>query len=251
MSLRLVLGGLVLVLALPAGAQARAIFTRGDDVAHLGDLPPQMANFLRQKLQVTSTPAVGYKYSHFGIVWQPIWAWDGQYCIYAETDSRQFVYIPIQAADVAKLLNIPQDQVAPPFAYRYPTGLLIILGLVALGVGYHFYQRRKAVQMIQQVEALLGDPQYEQAVKMFGQRAEELAQEKLQAEANRQGTSVDELPENVQERIEEETALQAKHESIEYLVQRGVPEAEAARNIDLIIEVLAAVSEAEEEGESS
>ncbi len=252
MAARSVWIGAALLLACPAVAEARrGILTHGDEVAHLGDLAPETAELLRQKLQVTATPAVGYKYTHFGIVWQPIWAWNGGYCIYAKTGPREYVVVPIEAKDVAELLNIPEDQVAPPFAYRYPTGLLIILGLVALGVGHHLYQRRKVAQAVQKVESLLGDPQYEQAVKLFGQRAEELGQEKLRAEAHQHGIPVEELPEDVRERIEEEAALQAKQEAVNYLIQRGVPQREAVQNFDLIVDVLAAVSEAEEEDESS
>ena len=246
MSVRLALCTLGLILIGSVESQAKIIITYGDDVAHLGDLPPELAQAIQREHNLNDTPAVGYKYSHFGIFWLPIWTWDGEYCVYAEVAPREYVVVSLQPKDVAELLNIPEDQVAPPFSYRYPTGLLIILGLVVLGVGHHLYQRRKVTRLVQQVESLLSDPQYQQAVELFGRRAEELAQEKLQAEANRQGTSLEGLPEHERERLETEAVLQAKQEAIQYLVQRGVPPAEAAENMERILGVLAAASDEEE-----
>ncbi len=239
---------LLVCLAAPATAQARRLplFTHGDEVEHLGDLPPELAQQLQDTLQLPSAPAVGYKYSHFGVFWLPIWTWGGEYCLYVKKSSNEFLYEPLKREQAAGLLRVEPDSLSPPGAYRFPKGLFLLLGLVVLGIGYAQYQKRKVVQVVQRVEALLSDPQYEQAVKLFGTRFEERLQEKLKQHAPETEAPEAVLTEETRERLTEEAALEAKHEAIDYLTQRGVPPQEARKNLEQIIDVLAALQESEE-----
>jgi len=93
------------------------IINTGDDVAHIRDLPADVA-------KETGYPAIGYHYSRFGVFWLDLWRWGGEFCAYRDNS-----YAPLSDADLAGLGGATM-----PWKYRAPPGLMIILALVALGM---------------------------------------------------------------------------------------------------------------------
>src|SRR5262249_54387095 len=131
---------LVLPPARPAAAAAPAnegrhgaalavfvLVTHGDTICHLGDFPPLD---IKQKpwLPPIHFSKVGFKYSYWGVFGVDLWTWGGEYCMY---EGKTFV--PLSPAEAAQTLGVQESDLGTPFNYKFPIGLLILIGLVVLG----------------------------------------------------------------------------------------------------------------------
>src|SRR5262249_39837892 len=109
-------------------------------------------------------PAVGFKYSYFGVFWLDLWTWGGEYCLY-EGDN----YSPIPLAMAAGLTGKSEDELTKPFLYRYPLGLLIIAGCVLVFTPMAMINKAKQ----RRVQRLFGDERYRSALEIMRERDEQ------------------------------------------------------------------------------
>jgi len=107
----------VLLAARPAHARGIVIINTGNDVAHIRDLPADVA-------KESGFTAIGYRYDLFGVFWLDLWRWGGEFVAYNEHS-----YAPLSSEDLASL-----GGASMPWNYRAPPGLMIILALVELGL---------------------------------------------------------------------------------------------------------------------
>ncbi len=147
---------------LPSEAEARrgiAIINYGDTVktigpvAEPGQLPPE-----------ASGAQVGYVHNRFGLFWLDVWTWDGRYCLF-QNDS----YWEIEPEQAAAALGVSVDQLTKPMLYRVPPGLVAVLVLVVVGIGYNAMGSSKNKQVAQ----LFEDARYRRALELIEQRTKQ------------------------------------------------------------------------------
>lgn len=120
--------GALLLCASPAHAgRGFVLFTRGEDISKVADIPPQLLEPVRQSTG-TANPAIGYKYGMFGVFFLNIWTWGGEYVVF-DGDS----YGDLGAEGAAQMLGVSVADLPKPFTYSFPPGLFIIL-VLGLGV---------------------------------------------------------------------------------------------------------------------
>lgn len=73
-----------------------------------------------------SDAVVGYHCQHFGVLWLPLWTWDGEFCVYSEEGES---YKPLPPEEIAAVTGVPVEKIKKPFFYTFPLGL-VILGVV-------------------------------------------------------------------------------------------------------------------------
>jgi hypothetical protein len=102
-------------------AKIPIIYGAGDTIDDLGPCP--------------SLPGVqaGYKYWSLRIFWVNVWTSGGEYVLYKE-DAGKKTYSSLgdDRDNAAKITGI--SDLHKPFSYSYPTGLLVLGGIVVLGV---------------------------------------------------------------------------------------------------------------------
>ncbi len=113
-----------LVLCAGPGRAEAGIGSWGDAVAYVGDGG-------HEAWMIGQSQDVGYKYSHVAMLGLNLWAWDGTYCVYQRFEKK---YVPISAAEAARLLHKDERELQPPFEYRCPLGLFIFGPLIVLGL---------------------------------------------------------------------------------------------------------------------
>jgi hypothetical protein len=124
-SIRLTSAPLLAVLTILASATAAdaGIGSWGDAIAYVGD--GGHAAWMIGKSQ-----DVGYKYSHVALLGLNLWTWDGTYCVYQKFEKK---YVRISSAQAAQLLGSREEDLQPPFEYRWPLGLFIFGPILVLG----------------------------------------------------------------------------------------------------------------------
>jgi hypothetical protein len=236
MTRRTIIRGLPFLFALllfdPSRAQAiPVLITSGDSFIYVGEVTDELKAVVRKETKVDA--AVGYKYSHFGIFWLALWTWGGEYCLYK--DNQYWKLTPAQAA---VFLKKPESELSVPFWYRFPPGLLIVIGIVVLSSVAAVIRKRPEKKL----KKLLGDVRYQKALEIYSGQLEKetaAAQEKATAAAEQGGQPNAEAPEDPG-RFE-----RAYEAAIQHLTGEGVPRQEAEQNFTL---VLNAVAQAQAEG---
>ncbi len=113
------------------------LITHGDAIKHVADLSPEMAKFASEEMGHDGVK-LGYKYDHFGLFWLDLWTWDGEYCLYA---GDTYWSLPPDAA--AQIMEQPVESLGTPFLYKFPLGLMILLGLGGAFAAYTVLTRNK------------------------------------------------------------------------------------------------------------
>ena len=133
----------VLTLSLTSTAHAKRggpmLITYGDNVTHLGDVAPEH----QEEIFATAGPSakVGLWHNEFGLFWMNIWTWSPEYVVY---DDNNNVYELEDKAHAADLMGVEESAITTPWTYTFPPGLLIIIGLIVLYIGYKVLQSRTA-----------------------------------------------------------------------------------------------------------
>ena len=114
----------------PAVAEAKGfvLITYGDDISKVADIPADQLEGVKQDTGA-SNPAIGYKYSMFGIFFLNIWTWSGEYVLYEDDN-----YWDLGTEGAAQILGTAPDQLKKPLGYTIPPGLVLILVLIIGGV---------------------------------------------------------------------------------------------------------------------
>ena len=104
------------MVAAPREAEARrgvgiVVINTGDDIAHLGDLAPDVA-------AATGYTKHGYHYQRFGLFWIDFWRWGGEPAVYEGS-----TYVPL-TPELAAELGVP---LPTPWSYHFPPGLLLVI----------------------------------------------------------------------------------------------------------------------------
>jgi hypothetical protein len=198
---------IALVFLGPASAEAKGIvlITHGDTIALIG---PLKAEFREHRKLRGSDINVGFRYDYFGIFWLDLWTWGGEYCLYDDKN-----YEPIPPNKAALLMGIAEGDLTRPFNYRFPIGLLILLGILAVAVPLMLL--RKPPQ--DRLTPLLQDPRYVKALEILA------AEQKRLAEA---GTP---------EAAEGKAADLAFQAAVDHLTSEGIPREEAQQNLTFIL----------------
>lgn len=149
---------LVFTLLAPARAEAKGIllFTHGDTVSKLADVPAAQQEAVRAATR--ANPAIGYHYSYVGAFWVDLWTWGGEYCLFE--GNRVWTLQPEQAA---QLLGVPVADLPKPLLYRFPPLLmLLLLGAAGFGAIMVAEARKK-----READGLIADPRYAQAQQIL------------------------------------------------------------------------------------
>lgn len=123
----------VLTLLLTSGlahAQLVVVRSSGERIEPLGVVPVAQRDAVRA-LTSMGAVQVGYVFDFDAVYTLDLWTSNGRYCLFMD---RQ--YWTVSREQAALFLG---REVEPPFAYRFPTGLLVLLsvGLVALFLATH------------------------------------------------------------------------------------------------------------------
>lgn len=203
----LALTALLVTLLAPADAHARrrgiGIINTGDNVSHVGDVAQDHREMVMAE---TGSPEakVGYLYKRFGLFWVNVWTWDGKYCLYDDSDTVW----ELDQEQAANLMGVTPEDVAPPFVYKFPPGLPVLL---ALG-GFIVFSRVREGQAEKEVQALLDDSRYQRALSIL------------------QGEDGDADPE-----VTEVDPSIAFERAVASLTEAGVPREEAQANLSKIV----------------
>jgi hypothetical protein len=220
----------------PSQASAVPILiTSGEQFSYLGEVPAELKAAIRADTK--ADPAVGYKYSHFGIFWLALWTWDGDYCLYQGNK-----YWKLTPAQAAILLKKPEAELSKPFWYRFPPGLLVVGGLVAFSVAAGVLSQRPQKKL----KKLFADARYQKALEVFSAQMEKetaAAQQKAAATADQGGQSSEEVPDDPGR---QERAFEA---AVQHLMSEGIPKDEAEKNLTLMLNAVSQ-AQAQEAGES-
>lgn len=129
----------------------------GEEIVHVRDLPPDVRADLRQ--QMNHDLAVGFCYRHWYLFGDrfDFWTWDGKYVLF-QGDR----FFELTDEEFVQLLGMEEfGALGKPFAYRFPVGLLTVLGIVAaIGAGIFFSAPVRAGR-------LLKDSRYQQALQVY------------------------------------------------------------------------------------
>jgi hypothetical protein len=178
----LLLACLVLVTPAAAGAalaqRAGGIrYGRTDVLTHVADLPADVREQLRQ--QTGLNLAVGFYYRRWSLFTEAFafWTWDGKYVLFQGDRGFQ----PTDEELVAWLGKEQYDSLGKPFAYRFPPGLVTVVGLVvAIVVLVRLFPTTQA-----RLKRLSRDHKYVEAMQVYGKNlpegAEPSAEEKERA----------------------------------------------------------------------
>jgi hypothetical protein len=236
MSCRLGLRGACLALvvlaldAMPASAKI-VLITRGETIAHVADIPSPMKEKVREELRKDTgkdvEPAIGFRYSYFGVFWIDFWTWGGKHCLYQDK-----TYFDAPPDFLAALINKSESDLSVPFLYRFPLGLLIAGGILVLvvigGIASKASQHR--------ANRLLNDPRYQKALEIL---AEQSAQEAAKA-------SPPPGPDQPEGTMPPPPAMlpppsnKPFEAAVDYLVHEGIPKEEAEKNLAFILTTMSA-----------
>lgn len=78
---------------------------------------------------IADDAVVAYHCQNFGVLWLPLWTWDGEFCVYSEAEEK---YQPLEADQLALMAGVSEDQIKKPFFYTFPLGLVILGAIVGI-----------------------------------------------------------------------------------------------------------------------
>lgn len=203
--------GLCLLMSLswsPSEAKAKFfLITHGDHITHLGDIkngPPGLPS-----------SQVGYKYGHFGVFWINFWTWGGEYCVY-----RDKTYWSLTQAEAAQLLGVTASDIAPPFWYRFPFGLMLVGGIVAVVIAAWVFGPKSPPP-----HPLLSDPRYAEALGIVSTRFNE------EIERHAENPDLQDMTHEEREHWVATVHQSAVEAGIQHLISAGVERDEAEKNL--------------------
>ncbi len=206
---------LFLVFAAQSPAKAIVLITHGDEISHVADVPSGTKEIVRE--QVGKNADVGFKYSHFGVFWLEIWTWSGEFCLYSGDE-----HWPLDNQQAAAILGVSEGDVARPWRYNFPPGLIAVIVIGALaGVRKYF-----AKSQTDKIKELLKDPRYQQAVAIIQDHVDKGHDETADG-ASADGSSAN-----------DEDDDGGFEEAVQYLVAQGIPHDEAVINLATVINVV-------------
>jgi hypothetical protein len=215
-------GGVVaLALLSPAVASAKGfvLVTWGETITRIGTASAQA-----KQAHVSSN--VGYKYRYFGVFWVDLWTHGGTYCVY---DGK--LYEPISSAEAARLLGKSESELGAPFFYHVPLGWMIFGPLIVIGIIVAALKKDGT----NGVALLFQEARYQKALDALNER---YATRSAEAPTGQPGGAPDPA-------AEEKRFQDAYQAGVEYLVNAGVAREEAARNLAVMIRVLAQAGQQE------
>lgn len=224
----------MMLAALPAETPAPMVggvpllITHGDTVKKVADLPEDRKEMVRMATGEADL-VVGYRYSYFGIFWLDLWTWGGKFCL-----SRDLNVLELDEEQFQLLIGKPTSDYSPPWLYRFPLGLILVVGFgTFVGVSGFLAQRAEA-KAAKHLAMLREDHRYRQAMEIF---------ETTRQNANiPDGQTVDEMDGARSARID--AGLEA---AVDHLVQNGIEYEEALSNFNkLLTALLLEEAEAEE-----
>jgi hypothetical protein len=217
---------MVICAARPAAAKGFFLITHGDDIDHVHDIIPEARAEIASEFG--GEPAIGYKYSSFGLFYLDIWTWGGEYVVYAG-DS----YIDVESAgltdeDLAELAGVSSiDDLGKPWSYTFPPGLiLIVLGIIGAAVYYKL--QGKGDNHAEEMRGLFMDERYQEALRMMTPEEAEPPAE----------------PEDGQEHETAAAEPKTFEQAVEYLISQGIPREQAEKNLGDLIMAMNADEEA-------
>jgi len=210
---------LLAILLFPQEAAAKGIIliTHGDSVSHLGEVAPQFKELVRK--ETGTDPEVGIVYSSFGVFSLDLWTWGGEYCLYKD---KQVWKLPPEAA--ALLMNVSPSELGKPFTYRFPPGLMILIGIAVVAILVKVFKKRPQ----DRVKELFEDARYQKALQIISEHCqrEEAARNAKAAEPGGQ--------EGAEKEPDGNAAFEA---AIQSLMSEGIPREEAEQNLALLLHV--------------
>jgi hypothetical protein len=216
-----------------ASAGGIILITSGDTVNHVGAIHNTQIHAALRAGGWTN-PAVGFKYDYFGIFWLDLWTWGGDYCVF---EGKK--YSPITASQAAELMGVPESELGKPFLYRFPLGLLILVGIAAVSVPLAWVRGAES----RRIRRLFADSRYHQALRIMADHStkQQEALEQWQAavaQANERGEPAPPEPAPPQP---DDGGFE---EAVLHLVREGIPREEAEKNLHTILLALASHSQA-------
>jgi hypothetical protein len=207
--------GLCLLMSLswsPSEAKAKFfLFTHGVHITDLGEAknPP------------LGLPAnrVGYRYHHFGVFWINFWTWDGEYCVHDEVRSWTRT-----RAEAAQMLGVPANELTPPFWYRFPFGLMLVAGIVAVVIAAWVLGPKPPPP-----HPLLSDPRYAEALGIVSTRFNE------EIERHVENPDLQDMTHEQREHWVATVHRSAAEAGIQHLVSAGVERNEAEKNLQELL----------------
>jgi hypothetical protein len=155
----LLAGLLVLLPCSTEAALAQIPYGWSDRIVHLADLPPDVRADLQKETK--HSLAVGFYYRRFFLFAGgfDLWTWNGKRVLY---QGDKF----FEVGDGQLMMMLGKDQtenLATPLAYHFPVGLIVLVGVVAIGsVCIYFSGEARAKRMLR-------DLRYQQALQMYMQ----------------------------------------------------------------------------------
>ena len=192
-----------LVLLIPSGsalAQRRGfLYGWSDTIVHVRDLPADLRAELKKDTKLDL--AVGFYYRHWFLFGKgfDFWTWDGKFVLF-QGDK----YYPVSPDNLEKWLGKDEfEALSTPFLYRFPAGILTVLGIIAVIVVWvRFFPPAQT-----RARRLSKDPLYQQAMEVY----ERILTEKPDARAD------------------------AQAETVTFLENQGVPRDKAETNLRLLL----------------
>lgn len=220
-----------------AEAKLPLLFTHGDSIKHLGDVPQNMQADLQRMTGANSVPRIGYFHGQFGVFWLDLWTWGGKYCLYADN-----TYWELEPAQAALLLGVSENQLARPFFYRFPPGLLILCGLgIVVGIS-SWRTKRQQRALAERVQGLLDDSRYKRALEIIEEHHKRRAAQAEQAAAEKPADAPpDRMALPATPAADDDGGFGA---AVQHLVDNGIDRPEAEQNLGLLLHTLLAASQA-------
>lgn len=214
----------------PVLAGIPIVINHGDTVAKLGDVAAE------DRAQFPQNTVIGYKYSHFGVFWVDLWTWGGEYCLF---DGNRVG--PLTPEQCAALLKIDVNSLSKPWFYRFPLGLIILGGIVAVLIPVGMVNRAKEKREQARIQGLFEDSRYQEAIQVFGRnlpRTPDPAVSRTDVDSETEEPAEIEPPPLLspeQHQIHFDEAIDA---AVDYLVHNGEDRDVAKANLHLMLAIM-------------
>jgi hypothetical protein len=233
---KLMFGALPMVLGAallsPSVVEAKIILiTHGDTINHVGNIAGPAPQDMQKN--AIGDVKVGFKYSYFGVFWLDLWTWGGEFCLYTKDDRYQ----PISRSQAAMLMGVSEDQLSKPFLYKFPLGLIILVGVVLICIAVRIFKKSPE----ERIKQLFEDPRYQKALTIISEQVKK-DEAAAKAQENQEGAGEGKAG----EKPSSDGGFEA---AVVYLTGEGIPRAEAEQNLAVLLNVLSQVHA--EEGEHS
>ena len=195
--------------------------TTGETTSDYHNVTAEDVKFLSPSLEPNSvSPSfkVSYKYSRFGLFWINLWTWGGEIC-YMDHANNAYYNIDISQEEAIK-------KYGKPFFYKFPPLLMAAI----LGGGIWLFVTINATKESRRVPASKPSPGLNPGtVPVGGNAPPKPVQAKKEFTAEELQTMYDDpIYQHALELLEQTDSF---IKPVEYLIENGVPEAEAGQNL--------------------